>query len=245
MAQAIFGSPVRELKGEQVNCEDVGNTLGYAQVEPGFHEVILSCAEDIGVLLNPAIDYVLVYDGSTYTDYTAYAKEKATTHHVPLDAMNGANGALLYVGSSEPFGGLYFDIGTNVNDETVSWDVEYCNASDSFIDVSDDSDGTASPANTSMAQDGAYTWTVPSNWCRRSVGGYGGGDLFWIKFKSNAALANAVDINNLWTVNKGTDYGRLLKDEDHRFSLNTQKVGALQMGTLANTGDVNVTWVKH
>jgi len=245
MAQAVFGSPVRELKGEQVNCEDIGNAVGYAQVEPGFQEVILSCAEDIGILLNPSIECVLVSDGTNYTDYTPYANERASTHHVPLDAMNGAAGDLLYIGCGEPFGGLRFDVGTNANDETVSWDVEYCNAADSFIDVSDDSDGTASPANTSMAQDGDYTWTVPTDWVRRSVGGYGGGNLYWVKFKSNAALADTVDIDNIHTINKGTDYGRLLRDEDHRFSINTQRVGALQMGTLANTGDVNVTWIKH
>jgi hypothetical protein len=246
MAQAVFGSPIKEIKGEVVNCEDIGNAVGYAAIEPGFHEVLLHCVdEDIGILLNPSIDCVLIYDGSTYTDYTPYSKDRSASTHVPLDALNGANGAILYVGASDKFGGIYFDIGTEVGNTAANMDWEYSSDATNFTDFSGEVDGTNAGGGP-FGQDGAITFNaVPSAWHKTSVGGYGGGDLYWARCTTSAALNGTLDVNEMFTVNKGTDYGRLLKNTPHRFSINTQKVGALQLGTVVNTGDITVNWIKH
>jgi len=244
MAQAVFDSPVKEVKGEQVNC-DVTNAA-YCQLEPGFHEVILDCADEgLKLLLNPAIDCVLIYDGSAYTDYTPYSKDRSTGTHVPLDALNGAAGGILYVGAPEMFGGVYFDIGTNIGNTAADMDWEYSSDAVNFTDFSGEVDGTNGGGGP-FGTDGAITFNaVPSAWYKTSVGGYGGGDLYWARCKTSAALNGTLDINEMFTVNKGTDYGYLKKAEDHRFSLNTQKVGALQMLTAANTGKVDISWIKH
>jgi len=244
MAQAVFGSPIKEVKGEQVNCEATNAT--YTVLEPGFHEVILDCTDEgIKLLLNPVVDCVLIYDGTTYTDYTPHSKDRSATTVIPLDGLNGANGALFYVGASEKFGGLYFDVGTEVGNTAATMDWEYSSDAINFTDFSGEVDTTNAGAGT-FEQDGVITFNaVPSAWHKTSVGGYGGGDLYWARMRTSAALNASLDIDGLCTVNKGTDYGYLKKDEDHRFSLNTQKVGALQMLTAANTGTVNVTWIKH
>jgi hypothetical protein len=246
MAQAVFDSPIREIKGEQVNCDDGTNTIGYCALEPGFHEVILNCPdEDFKLLLNPAIECVLVYSGSAYTDYTPYSKDRSTSTHVPLDAMNGANGAMLYVGCAEKFGGIYFDIGTAVGNTAANMDWEYSSDATNYTDFSGEVDATNAGGGP-FGQDGAITFNaVPSNWARTSVSTYGGGQLYWARMKTSAALNATVDINEMLAVNKNSNYGYFDKGEDYRFSLNTQKVGALQLVTAVNSGDVNVTWLKH
>lgn len=244
MAQAVFDSPIREIKGGQVSVDKTN--VAYTALEPGYHEVILDCAaEGIKFLLNPALECVLVANGTTYTDYTSYAKDKSSSTHVPLDAMNGAKSQYLYLGAPDTFKGVYVDMGTNIGNTAVNVAWQYPSDAINFTALTVDSDGTNNGGGP-LGKDGAFIFnSVPANWHKRSIGGYGGSDLYWVRMVTDAALNATVDVNELFSINKGTDYGYLKKDEDHRFSLNTQKVGAIQLLSAANTGTVNVTWIKH
>ena len=114
--------------------------------------------------------------------------DRSSSTHVPLDALGTSD--YVYLGFSEPALGVYIDVGTNVNATAATLDVEYCSTAAgvgstiAFTDVAGDSDGTTSGGAT-LAQDGVYTWTLPTAW-KPSYLGTAAAPLFsycwWIRF---------------------------------------------------------------
>jgi hypothetical protein len=122
MAQATFGSPIKEFKGETKALTTAAQVIA---VEPGFQEVLLSCPTQWRLALTPKLKYVLYYTGAagTYTDYTTYVTDKSSSTHLPLDAMLTTD--YLYMGFANKVRGVYFNKGTNVQDVAATLDVEY------------------------------------------------------------------------------------------------------------------------
>ena len=97
--------------------------------------------------------------GGHLEDNTQVAQDGSTATSVTLSSL--AAGRALYVGSAIPFRGAHVDVdGANSTGSTVIT-VSYWNGSE-WVDTSD-TDGTIS-GGISLAQDGAITWTVPSEW---------------------------------------------------------------------------------
>jgi len=255
MAQAVFGSPILALEGEQASLT---TTASYLLLKPGFHEVKLYSASQWRMALSPALLHCLYYTAATgvYVDYKTQATDRVSTTHVPLDAMLATD--YLYLGTSDPVLGYYFNLDlTNFNDNAATLDMEYCStavalgATLAFTDVAGtDADGTDTAGDT-LKKPGVYTWgttpTPDSTWKRSTLGTHAAplyGKCYWIRFKPSATLSAAVDIIDLIPVYINTNYAYMEAGVEYEFSLNVAKVGGfLLKGTATQTLDV--TWVRH
>jgi len=250
MATATFGSPIQELEGETLT---LGTSAGWKAVMPDYQEIKLYCAAAWRLALVPKLARVAYYDASagTYTDYTKYATDRSSTH-VPLDGMVVAD--YLYLGFTGEVLGAYFDVGSNVNSETATLDVEYCSTAQvmnsgtittpvAFTDVGTDGDGTTSGGAT-LAQDGVYTWALPS-FKKSAIDGLSGEELYWIRFKPSATLSDPLDINEIIPVYHDTNYAYMEAGNEYQFSLNLAKVGGIQALVASGTPTLNITWIKH
>lgn len=238
MAQATHGSPIREFKGE---TKALSSTAGYVTLEPGFQEVMLYCSAAWRLHLTPRLAYVLFYSASaeTYTDYSPQVRDRVASTHAPLDAMTTSD--YLYVGCSDTFLGLNVDMGSNVNASTATLDVEYWNGT-AWTDVSGDSDGTDDGGAT-LGQDGVYTWTLPTDWAKTVVNELS--PFYWIRFAPSDTLSATVDVAGLDSIARDTNYGYWEAGTPYQFSLNIDKVGALQVIVASGTPTLNITWIRH
>jgi len=236
MATPVFDASIEKIYGDTLA---LSTTAQYLRFPHEYQRADLFCTGDFKLLLNPLIQSVLYYDASadSYTDYTDYSRDGDSSTHVPLDAM--ATTDILYLGFEDPVAGLYFDMGSNVNSNSATLDVEYYNGS--WTDVSGDSDGTASGGAT-LAKDGAYTWTLPTDWVTYTVSSVR--ELYWIRFKPSAQLSATVDVNEILTINQNTKYGYRFGNMLYSITINNQKVGALQVLAVQGTPTLYYEWQK-
>lgn len=120
MATAVFDSPVREIDGESITAP-VGAT--HYNVKPGFHEVAILGSHTWKMALAPKLARVFYYNGTTYTDRTSNATDRATTT-VSLSEMAATH--YLYLGTTSPTRGFYFTMSADVNDVASTLSAEYC-----------------------------------------------------------------------------------------------------------------------
>ncbi len=247
MAIATFGSPIKKVYGETVSLT---TTASHLAIRPNYHEVMLYCASAWRLGLAPKLLHVVYNTGTTYTEYVQNVTDRSTSTHVPLDAM--ADTDYLYLGFSEPSRGVYIDVGTGVNAEVATLDVEYCStaialgANLAFTDVSGDSDGTTSGGAT-LAVDGLYSWNLPTAWKKSFLGTYAAplfSNCYWIRFKPSAALSAAVDINEIIPASDTTNYAYMEGGITYEFSLNLAQVGAFEC-VHTGTATLNVNWIQH
>ena len=174
MATYTWDKPLIAEEGDSKTLA-AASAVTYLAFKKGFDGVIMVCDTAWRRTLAPALVNCLMYDTGlgTYTSYLTEATDGGATGHVPLDAMGTDD--YFYMGFSEPALGVWFDIGTNIQDEAATLDVEYCStavelgATIAFTDVAGDSDGT-NVAGDTLKQDGAYLWTLPSAWKRSTLG---------------------------------------------------------------------------
>lgn len=121
MATEVSGKGISAVEGE---TKALSTVAGYVAVNPGFKEVKLYCASAWRLALSPQLLHAIYYNATTYTDYRTYVTDRLSTTHLPLDGMITAHS--LYLGFNEIPLGCYFDVGSNVNAETATLDVEYC-----------------------------------------------------------------------------------------------------------------------
>jgi len=114
---------IKRLYGETVAMT---TTAAHLAAPIGYGEIKHKASAAYRLGLAPLLAKVFYYKGSTgvYTDYTAYARDKSSDTHVPLDAMLVAD--IIYMGFPECPRGVYFDVGTNVNANAATLDMEYC-----------------------------------------------------------------------------------------------------------------------
>ena len=249
MSTYTWDKPLIAEEGETVT---LAATAKYLAFKLGFDGVIMWCDTAWRRTLSPALVNVVLYDTGlgTYTSYRTVATDRLSTTHVPLDAMGTDD--YLYLGFSEPALGCWFDIGTNVQDEAATLDVEYCStavglgATIAFTDVAGDSDGTDVAGDT-LKQDGAYVWTLPSAWKRSTLGTHAVPlyqKCFWIRFKPSATLDATTDINEIIPIYQNANHSYMEASTSYIEQLNTTKNGGIGVyGTAAKV--LNVTWLKH
>lgn len=248
MSTQTWDKPLSAEEGEQASLTTAASYLAFKK---GFDGVIMYSASAWRRALSPALVNVLYYDTSagTYTSYKTEATDRDSETHVKLDAM--ATGDYLYLGFVEPVLGIQIDMGSNVNANHVDLDVEYSStavglaATLAWTDVADDSDGTDSTG--TLAQDGVYTWTLPTDWVRTTLGTHNVPlyqKCYWIRFCPTGALSATVDVNEIIPVYKNVNYSYKEAATSYVDQLNFVKnSGFVLKGSTTQT--LNVTWLKH
>jgi hypothetical protein len=157
--------------------------------------------------------------GGHLEDNTQVAQDGSTATSVTLSSL--AAGRALYVGSAIPFRGAHVDVdGANSTGSTVIT-VSYWNGS-AWVDTGD-TDGTIS-GGISLAQDGAITWTVPSEWQSATLKQLAAGagetldssgqkwsdiTMYWTKWTWSHAMDSAVTLDHILGINESTAYAEL------------------------------------
>ena len=129
---------------------------------------------------------VLGYTGAVYTDLTAGSQD-ATTDDVNLAGVfaTPANDRL-YIGSSEPFRGVYLDLLDAVSSAAGVLSVAYWAGAWKSLAASD---GTIIASGKTCSGGGAVTWTLPSDWAMRGVNSTD--DAYWVRLSLSATPTGA------------------------------------------------------
>ena len=242
MAKSFYSAPVSEVYGESTA---LATTLAYGDIinlRKGFKGVQFYCASDYKFLTTPRIAKVILYDASedTYSDQTTQAVDNDSATEVQLGTMTTSD--ILYVGAVAPYLGLAIDVGT-VNAVTTSFDEEYSSVGGGWTNLpASISDGTSSGSAT-LAQDGLYTWGLPSPWEPRSVNN--SERLYYTRFIPGSSLTAGTSIDGLITVNKGTDYAFFPASSTKDLNIDEDLVGGLQFLAGAGTPTVYVNHIYY
>jgi hypothetical protein len=248
MATESIGQPVRRVYGEQVSLTTTAAHVGF---RPGYKEVLIYCPSAFRMSICPKLAAVFKYTAATttYTDYSAYATDRlqADATRVPLDAMAAADE--LYLGTTAPTRGFYFDLGDSLNANAASLDWEYCSAitagAATFTDVAGDSDGTLTGTET-LSQDGLYAFTLVTDATIKKgvVTNLGSRSLYWYRFGPSATLSATTDIYNIYPAADTVNYGHFRGGVEYQFNLNVSEDGAFEFDH-TGTATLDITWVRH
>ena len=227
---------VKQSYGETVSMT---TTAAHLAVPRGYTEIKHYATAPYRLGHAPSLEKVFYYVAATgaYNDYTDQARDRGSTTHVPLDGMLTTD--ILYMGFSACPRGVYLDIGSNVNAEPATLDVEYYTGS-AWTDVAADSDGTTSGGAT-LAVDGLYTWTLPAS-VETTINGIRG--LQWIRFKPSATLSATVDITEIIPACRDTNYGYYEGGVEYHYPVDNQQIGAIETDMAAGSATLNVTWIR-
>lgn len=227
---------IRKVYGETLS---MSTTAAHAAVPINSTEIMHYATSDYRLGVAPVLDKVFYYSASagTYTDYTDYARDKDSSTHVPLDGMVATD--ILYMGFSECPRGVYIDMGSNVNANAATLDVEFYNGT-AWTDVSSDSDGTTSGGAT-LAQDGLYSWTLPTS-IPITVNGVS--SLQWIRFKPSTTLSATVDVNEIIPACIDTNYGYFRGGGEYAYPIDKAKVGAIETDMASGTATLQLTYFR-
>lgn len=250
MSVNVWDAPIRQVEGTSKTL-GAASAVSYLAIKPGYREAKALCDTAWRMAISPKLLHAIYYTAAT-TTYTDYVKQvtDGTSAHMPLDGMLTTD--YVYLGTTEPVAGFYIDVGTGVNAEAATLDVEYCStamaegATIAFTDVAGDSDGTDSGGAT-LAQDGKYAFTVPA--VKRSRLGTYTAPLFskcyWTRFKPSATLSATVDIAEIIPITSIADasYGYMAANVEYNIQLDLANVGGLTMYGTENKV-VYVTWIK-
>lgn len=252
MATSVFGAPLILEEGD--TALTLTTSAQYIAVKPGWQEVKMYCASEWRIAHCPKLVHALYYSASagTYTDYMTTVTDRSSSTHMPLDAMAATD--YLYLGTTDPVAGFFFDIGSNTNDEAAALDWEYCStavapgATIAFTDVAGDSDGTKTTQ--TLDTDGVYAFTaLGEGTIKRSTLGTAGtplyGKCYWYRFKPSIPLAATVDINEIIPVYKNTNYGWREAGIEYTWTVDLTKTSGFALLATAGTPVLHITWLKH
>ena len=130
-----------------------------------------------------APDAVFGYTGTAYSDHTA-ASTDTTDDDVPLSSICAVpSSAAVYVGSHEPFRGVYLGVHDAVNANSAVLDVAVWTGH--WTTVTSLVDGTQATTGQSCSGGGLLTWQQPDVWARRPINN---SLLYWAKLTVSASL---------------------------------------------------------
>lgn len=126
-----------------------------------------------------SFDYVLYYDGASYTDYTTEAASEVGT---PFTILSDTND-FLYIGDASTFGKIDFAFSQWGSGLTLK--IEYSKGSSSWQELLTTLDNLVD--NTSnFASDGLMEYDVPGDWATDTVDG---NSAYWIRISTTTAVA--------------------------------------------------------
>lgn len=121
-------------------------------------------------------DVVWGFTGSTYTNHTA-ASQDTTEDDLNLAALFATPGTdALYIGSRQPFRGVFYRILDSPSTATGAMTVSYWNGNWEAITITD---GTIQVAGKTFSAGGSVTWVLPVDWAVRKVNSSVA--LYWVK----------------------------------------------------------------
>jgi hypothetical protein len=131
-------------------------------------------------------DKVWGYTGSSYSDKTSAASD-TTDDDLNLATIFATAGTdALYVGSTQPFRGLFFRVLDSVSSTASVLSVAYWNGNWESLTVAD---GTAQTAGKTFSAGGTVSWLLPMDWATRKVNGSSA--LYWVKVTVSATPTGA------------------------------------------------------
>ena len=133
-----------------------------------------------------AADLVYGYTSSAFSDKTA-ATQNTTDNDVDLAAIFATPGSdALYIGSGQPFRGLFFRLLDSVSAVASALTVSYWAGYWKALPIAD---RTAITSGKTFSGGGSVTWTLPGDWATRPVNSSGW--LYWVKVTVSATPAGA------------------------------------------------------
>lgn len=124
--------------------------------------------------------------GGVYSDVTAALRDTvADDLNLAAVFATAANDAL-YIGSAQPFRGLYVRIEDQVSSVAATVSVRYWNGAWTALQVSD---ATMRTADKTLSGGGSIGWVLPYDWAVRSVNG--SARLYWAKVMVSATPTGA------------------------------------------------------
>lgn len=129
---------------------------------------------------------VFGYTSSVYTDKTGDAKS-TTEDDLNLAAVFASVGSdALYVGSKQPFKGLFFRMSDSVSSATGVMTVAYWNGNWEALTIDDK---TVQTAGKTLSAGGSVTWLLPVDWQTRAVNSSNA--YYWVKVTLSATPTSA------------------------------------------------------
>jgi len=272
MGGASYPAGVTSIHGETLTLSTTLASLGIPGIETK-QALIYNPNYDFRLHINPAVIAVLFYDASN--DAGARFEKAGATDSLTRDltdrSSTGSGSVLdaatssdrLYICVADIISGLYIEMTSSINTNTVSGTVNYWNGA--WTDISA-SDGTK-VGTKSFNKSGKVTWTVPTDWMAAHLGGnnYDGAvkgmsitDVdapgtygFWLQLVPSATLSADVEIANIWTLNKNTNRGYFHGGIEYPISFDRRYTGAIEAILETDklpSGDatdvMEITWLK-
>lgn len=223
---------------------------GYAYLEGRNYA---GTAAVIQYALNPWLTVIKTTDNlataGNATDYSDAAQNNIkSTAGVVLSSF--ATTHALWVGAVVPFRGVFFD-GNLTNSNTATTVTTYWSATGPTMATLTSVDGTFSGV-ASFNVDGAFTWTVPTDWTPttlRTAGGAvvaipgSGQPLYWVKFTVSAALDASVAFDQVLGLNRSMAYASLTSGRPGEWlalSTGDNRAGCIEAKTDVGTANLLV-----
>lgn len=130
-----------------------------------------------------APEAVFGYTGAAFVDYTDAAKDTTEGDLALATIFAAPAGDALYVGSRDPFKGVYLGLLDTINSNTCTLAVSVW--SGAWTAVTSLADGTRIGTGKSLSGGGLVAWQHPDSWSRRSVNN---SLLYWAKLTVSSSL---------------------------------------------------------
>lgn len=131
-------------------------------------------------------DHVWSYTASAYVDRTGVVRS-TTDDDLNLATVFATPGTdALYIGSAQPFRGLFLRMETAVSSVSGVLSVAYWNGNWEAVSVSD---GTVQTAGKTLSAGGTVTWGLPYDWTTRTISTSTA--LYWVKVTLSATPTGA------------------------------------------------------
>lgn len=254
MGQAVYTAPLTRVQGEQLSLSSTVASLG---IPPGYHGARLYCpTSDFRFHINPAILGVFFYDTSATAGskwiktLTAALTDRDTSTGTGTTMNSAATGDRLYICTSDNVGGFRFTIGNaNINASVLS--AAYGKNDNTFATQTIGTDGTDSPAGTTLGASGAISWTAPTDALRQTLTDLAITDAdipilsgFWWRFAWSAAFDSTTSLTEIWTLNKDTSRAYWYGGTICPVSLDLRNDGAIEAIVTAGTPTLDVNWLR-
>lgn len=264
MATEIYDAPLGELRailGSVGGGLALTTTAKFLPLPKGSQHLFLTPRNFVTgvvaqILVNPWLVILKTTDNlatsAAATEYSDEAQDDSATTEVVLDALDtAANLDFLYIGSHLPFRGVSVDMSADageVNGNASVLTVKYRTTGGAWTAVSGLSDGTAA-AGATFAQDGLVSWTVPTDWDRKSLRDIGSAPagiphhdlpLYWSRWEVSLALDASVRADAMLAAGRSTSRFELLSGQTlvQRIRRNPGGKGSIEALMDAGTGNL-------
>lgn len=252
IAPAVYGEVRQAGASKGVSL----STTAAHTILPGGTEKVQLIARNFSTavvaryLLNPWLTVLKVPAatlGTAYTDYSLEAQDGSTATKIDLSALGADPSDALVIGCHVPFGGIQIDV-DGANSNVVELDPNYFNGTQTSGLT--ETDGTASGGAT-LAQDGALTWTIPTDWTAVSLNAWGEvgrlknlgiaeTPLYWVVIYTGGELDAAVTLNSITAINRSTDYAELIADTPVELGVHVGPGGVSSLTAVTDAGTANL-----